>query len=85
MQQLLYVLPALMCPLGMGAMMWFTMRGNKNQQATHPTTQGQAQELAQLRAEIAALRKTGDHDSDATPRTGDTPPVTLRKPGSVAR
>jgi hypothetical protein len=85
MQQLLYVLPALMCPLGMGAMMWFMMRGNKNQQATHPTTPGQDQELAQLRAEIADLRKTGDHIGDAAPHTGDAPAVTLSKPGSVTR
>ncbi len=30
MPQLLYYLPFLVCPVGMGLMMWLMMRGNKN-------------------------------------------------------
>jgi hypothetical protein len=53
MQQLLYVLPALACPVGMGAMMWMMMRPKKQD---HGPALSQEQDLAQLRAEIAALR-----------------------------
>ena len=56
MDKLLYLLPILACPIMMGAMMWFMMRGN-NTAATpaqpDPNTQ---EEIAVLRAEIATLR-----------------------------
>ena len=55
MDKLLYVLPALACPLGMGFMMWMMMRPNKKQ-AEPGRPSPQEQELARLRSEIAALR-----------------------------
>ncbi|WP_326718717.1 hypothetical protein OHT59_03795 [Streptomyces sp. NBC_00243] len=53
MDKLLYILPALACPIGMGLMMWFMMRPKHGAQ-THPGTDGQ--ELLRLRKEIDALR-----------------------------
>lgn len=53
MQQLLYILPALACPIGMGLMMWFMMRGHGK---TKTGTPAQEQELAALRAQVEALR-----------------------------
>lgn len=55
MEQLLYFLPALACPIGMGVMMWLMMRPRGEPK---PTNHGssQAQELARLRAEIDSLR-----------------------------
>ncbi|MBK3570957.1 hypothetical protein [Streptomyces sp. MBT62] len=53
MQQLLYVLPALACPVGMGAMMWFMMRP---EHGTRPDPGSDRQELVRLRKEIDALR-----------------------------
>ncbi|MET9835543.1 hypothetical protein ABZ078_41110 [Streptomyces sp. NPDC006385] len=51
MESLLYLLPALACPVGMGLMMWFMMRGR------HPApTTAQEQEPARLRKEVEALR-----------------------------
>lgn len=62
MKDFLYVLPALACPVGMGAMMWFMMRGNKKpaDQAADP----REQELAALRNEIADLRNTPSRPAD---------------------
>jgi cytochrome c-type biogenesis protein CcmH/NrfF len=59
MDQLLYVLPALACPVGMGLMMWFmrSRRSDADQPPhTAPTTE-QEQELARLRKEVEALRE----------------------------
>ena len=53
MTQFLYFLPLLTCPIVMGAMMFFMMRGNKNEQQPEP---GSAQELVRMRAEIDQLR-----------------------------
>ena len=71
MDKLLYLLPILACPIMMGAMMWFMMRGN-NTTATatpvqpDPNTQ---EEIAVLRAEIATLRAAqsgqAHHTSDS--------------------
>lgn len=53
MSEIFYSLALLACPVGMGAMMWFMMRGGKQQPAT-PTTEDA--ELARMRAEIDQLR-----------------------------
>ncbi|MCX5418047.1 MULTISPECIES: hypothetical protein [Streptomyces] len=55
MDQLLYILPALACPVGMGLMMWFMMRPKHGAQ-TQPGTDADSQELLRLRKEIDALR-----------------------------
>jgi hypothetical protein len=65
MNNLLYLLPALACPVGMGLMMWFMMRGKRPAaEPTHtvPAT-AQDQELARLRKEVEALR------DEQTPKT----------------
>ncbi|WP_033309294.1 hypothetical protein RFN58_35480 [Streptomyces iakyrus] len=67
MNELLYALPLLACPLVMGAMMWFMMRSKHGA----PTATADRQELIRLRKEIAALRgeqasrDTTPHDSPA--------------------
>jgi hypothetical protein len=64
MQQLLYVLPALACPIGMGLMMWLMMRpGHKQPQGS--TTSAQERELADLRAQIAELRAAQSQTNSA--------------------
>jgi hypothetical protein len=52
MPQSLYFLLVLVCPIGMGLMMWFMMRGQNHSKKAAP---GQEQELARLRAEVGAL------------------------------
>jgi hypothetical protein len=69
MDQLLSLLPALACPLGMGLMMWLMMRGTKGQpteamempaQETPPARTSAAMSpedrLAELRAQLDMLQ-----------------------------
>lgn len=56
MNQVLYALAVLACPVGMGMMMWLMMRSNKNpSRDAAPATASEA-EVAQLRAEVDRLR-----------------------------
>ena len=63
MEKLLYVLPALACPVGMGLMMWMMMRQPKNNQTDAAAPKSQERELARLRSEIAALRDSQSRPS----------------------
>lgn len=53
MSQSLYPLLLLACPIGMGLMMYFMMRGNKDGSTQTPPA---SDELASLRAEVDQLR-----------------------------
>lgn len=68
MQQLFYSLAILVCPVGMGLMMWMMMRGQK--QAPEPL---ESEELGRLRAEIEHLQ-SGQHlqSSQAGPQDRPT-------------
>ena len=55
MDKLLYILPALACPLSMGLMMFLMMKPGKNSQTAQPAGETAA-ELAQLRTVVADLR-----------------------------
>ncbi len=55
MEALLLGTAALACPVGMGAMMWFMMRGHTASSAAAPD-----HELTQLRAEVESLRAQRD-------------------------
>jgi hypothetical protein len=67
MAQYLPYLFVLACPVGMGVMMWM-MRGNNKNGAAAPGGQSSLEEIAILRAEIAALREqqAGDASRDAS-------------------
>lgn len=59
MSQVLFSLALLACPVGMGLMMWFMMRGKKSgdeQQAPLLGSSANDAELAKLRAEMDQLR-----------------------------
>ena len=69
MEKLVYLLPILVCPLMMGAMMWMMMRGNHTSSVPQPGTQ---EEIAALRAEVATLR-VGQASHHASNGAGPTP------------
>lgn len=57
MSQVFFTLAILACPVGMGAMMWFMMRGSgKNATAGDAASIGSEAELSKLRAEVEDLR-----------------------------
>ncbi|MBT2492911.1 hypothetical protein J7E96_31260 [Streptomyces sp. ISL-96] len=72
MGQLLYILPLLACPVGMGLMMWFMMRAKRPADPGRPphttATPEQEQELRRLRKEIDALR--GEVATKPSPHKG---------------
>ena len=63
MENLLYLLPALACPIGMGVMMWLMMRGKHGPQMAPtqtsatpaPSVVNTDEGLAQLRSRLAAV------------------------------
>lgn len=69
MHQLLYAVPLLACPVGMGLMMYFMMRGTKQGTPAQPPTT--SAELAQLRAEVDQLR-AAQADSAPGPQAAAT-------------
>lgn len=75
MSEALLTLAVLACPVGMGLMMWFMMRSNKNTSPPPPSTSDA--ELTQLRAEVEQLRA---EQRD----TGQNPPNTPEA-GTVSR
>lgn len=71
-----YLLATLACPVGMGAMMWFMMKGTRKPGATPPPQDKNAgfagfdkdprqQEMDALRKEIAGLRAKVDSRPEA--------------------
>lgn len=75
MEQLLYGLAVLACPVGMGVMMWMMNRGGKKKgdSGAHTPTgsapdSNSARELAQLRSEVEWLK--ADRAGAAPERNG---------------
>jgi len=71
MPTLFYSLAILACPVGMGLMMWFMMRGSKQPASPESPPPDAGAELARLRAEIdqlhAAQRETRTTPQDTRP------------------
>ncbi|MFF7643862.1 hypothetical protein [Streptomyces canus] len=63
MPQLLYPLLLLACPVGMGLMMWFMMRGGARttQRSDSPSTPAELDELRKEIADLRAARKDTPH------------------------
>ncbi|MDP9432329.1 MAG: hypothetical protein M3P91_06380 [Actinomycetota bacterium] len=63
METVLFALAVLACPVGMGAMMWFMMRGGAMGAPADSTVR--ADELAALRREVTALRAERARETDS--------------------
>lgn len=69
MSEALLALAVLACPVGMGVMMWFMMRGSKNSSPSAPVPSPATEvELTKLRAEVDQLRAS-ERDSGQNPPT----------------
>lgn len=80
MSEALLTLAVLACPVGMGLMMWFMMRGNKNNSPSAPPSVNAA-ELTKLRAEVDQLR--AEHRDPDQPNSGqNSPTLPLNNTGS---
>lgn len=71
MPESLYPLFLLACPVGMGLMMWFMMRGG-NKQTAEPQNAAKQAELTRLQAEIDQLRAERDYGRTGAPREPST-------------
>ena len=71
MPESLYALALLACPVGMGAMMWLMMRGNKGQSSD--VEAAKRAELAGLEAQIAQLRAEQGDAQRAEPTIRSAP------------
>ncbi|TFD81590.1 hypothetical protein [Cryobacterium fucosi] len=69
MSTVFYTLALLACPVGMGLMMWFMMRGKHKDGAAAPLSPDDAAELTRLRAEADQLRES-PKDRHPAPATG---------------
>ena len=69
MPQAFYSLAILACPVGMGLMMWFMMRGTMKSKPPAPTAHDDTAgaELARLRAEIDQLQ-AAQRETKSTPQ-----------------
>lgn len=56
MSEVLFSLALLACPVGMGLMMWFMMRGRKDTPPSSPPQATTDAELVRLRSEVDQLR-----------------------------
>lgn len=74
MTEAFYALAVLACPVGMGLMMWFMMRGGKHSTPARPAQPlASDAELVALRAEIDQLRAAQrDSGGDLGARSGAT-------------
>lgn len=64
MEALLFGLAVLACPVGMGVMMWFMMRGSGSKGSGSQGDQVATHEVARLRAEVDQLRAAREHAED---------------------
>ena len=70
MIHLLYTLPLLVCPIGIGLMMWFMMRGKGHGAGS---AEGHDSELARLRADVERLRSSRQASDSVTVVPGESP------------
>jgi hypothetical protein len=73
MTEAFYALAVLACPVGMGVMMWFMMRGGKHSAPAAPAQPSASDaELVALRAEVDQLRAAQRDSGDGVgARSGD--------------
>jgi len=67
MESLLYLLPVLACPIGMGVMVWFMMKMGRGEPSNQSPSNSTTQQVTELQAQVEALRSQVRNTREGVP------------------
>ncbi len=67
MENLLYLLPVLACPIVMGVMVWFMMKMGRGEPSNQSPSNSTTQQVTELQAQVEALRSQVRNTREGVP------------------